>query len=341
MYNEIYEEPEVLRRLILDRHNEEIRRVVRLINEAVSEGGDIFLVGSGSSYHSCIFARNLFALKNHFIIHAYPGSEFLNYVSSVDRRSLVIFVSQSGESEDEVEAFSHIKNYDLMTVAITNDADSTLAKLCREVLPINAGLERAIPATKTYLAELGVFFLLSEELASEYELEAEKEKVFSEMRTILDGEYQSKIRTAAKTIVKAKNIFCLGFGLDLANAAEAALKIKECANIEAEAFPLHEFMHGPIGMVSKDSALLIFEPENVSNQDILKKVISVAKEAGAESVLIGGTENHTADIHLPVAELKSLSIFPELIPVQLIAYYLAIFRSLDPDKPKGLAKVVE
>ncbi len=341
MYDEIYEQPEVLRRLVLDRHNGELHRTASLIREAINEGGEIFLVGSGSSYNTCVFARNLFSLKNHFLVHTYPGSEFLNYVSSVDRKSLIIFVSQSGESQDEIETYGHIKNSEATTVAMTNDADSTLARSCKVILPIKAGLERAIPATKTYLAELLTFFLLSEELSGDYEVGEMKDKIVEEMKKVLSGEYQGKIRAAAKKIAAAKNIYSLGFGLDLANAAETALKIKECANIETEAFPLHEFMHGPISMLNKESALIIFEPETVSNQEVLKKVVSVAQDSGATTVLVGGTEPHGADIHFPVSKLKSLSVFPEIIPVQLISYYLAIHRSLNPDKPRGLSKVVE
>jgi len=341
MYDEIYEEPELIRRLVLDRHNEKLRKAALLIRQAVSEGGDIFLVGSGSSYHSCIFAKNLFSLKNHILVQAMPGSEFLNYISSVDNKSLVIFISQSGESADEIDAFSHIKQHDPQTIAITNDPDSTLAHLCKDVLLLFAGPERAIPATKTYTAEMLQFFLLSEELSGDYLFEMKKEEVLAEMNKILSDGYQSNIRSVAKKIAKAKNIFCLGFGIDLASAAETALKIKECANIETEAFPLHEFMHGPIGMVSSDSAVIIFEPESDGNREILAKIIKISKDAGASSILIGGAENHGAEIHLPVAEFQTLSVFPEIIPVQLIAYYLAIFQSLNPDSPKGLAKIVE
>lgn len=341
MYDEIYEQPELLKRLILDRHSEELRKVALLIKERISEGGDIFLVGSGSSYNSCIFAKYLFSLKNHLLINAFPGSEFLNYVSSVDRRSLVIFVSQSGESADEIEAYNHIKQNDAMTVAMVNDLDSTLAHLCKNILPVSAGSERAIPATKTYMAEMVQFFLISEEISGEYELESKKNEIVSEMTRILSDDYQKQIRSAAKRISESKSIYALGFGIDLANAAEASLKIKECAGIEAEAFPLHEFMHGPIGMLNKDTAVLIFEPESESNQEVLKKVVDAAKSSGATSVILGGSGDHGANIHFPVAEFKTLSVFPEIMPIQLISYYLAIYRSLNPDKPKGLTKIVE
>jgi glucosamine--fructose-6-phosphate aminotransferase (isomerizing) len=341
MYNEIYEEPAILRRLILDRHDEEMHRVAMLIKERISEGGDIFLVGSGSSYNSCLFARNLFSLKNHLLVNVFPGSEFLNYISSVDKRSLIIFVSQSGESADEIEAYNHIKQNDAVTIAMVNDVESALARVCKFILPVFAGEEKAVPATKTYLAEMLQFYLLSEELSGDYELETNKDSVLSEIKRILSDEYQRSIRKAAKMIARADNIYVLGFGMDLANAAETALKIKECANIETEAFPLHEFMHGPIRMVNKDSAVIIFEPETDSNKEILKRVINEANSVGAVSILVGGSDDHGAKIHLPVAELKSLSVFPEIIPMQLISYYLAVYRSLNPDKPKGLTKVVE
>ena len=341
MYDEIHEEPELIRRLLLDRHNEDLRNIYRIVRETVSDGGDIFLVGSGSSYNSCIFARNLFSIQNHILVNTFQGSEFINYVSSVDRKSLVIFVSQSGESADEIEAYSHIKNTDAMTIAMVNDLDSTLAHLCKEVLPISAGVERAIPATKTYIAEMFQFFLLSEELSGGYTFEDSKGEIISEMNRILSTEYQKQIRAAAKKLINTKTVFVLGSGIDLANASETALKIKECARIEAEAFPIHEFIHGPISMLGPESAVIIFEPGTDSDQETFKKILEVARKAQAVSVLVGGKESYGADLHLPVTDFEVLSVFPEIIPMQLVAYYLAIYRSLNPDKPIGLEKVVK
>lgn len=341
MYSEICEEPELLKRLVLDRHSEELRRVALLVKERISEEGDIFLVASGSSYNACRLARNLFSLKNHFLVHAYPGSEFLNYTSSVDSSSLVVFVSQSGESADEIEACNHIKQNDATTVAMVNGIESTLARMCKVVLPICAGDEKAVPATKTYMAEMVQFYLISEELSGDYELESKREALLAEIRTILSEEYQKSIRRTARMLADMENIYVLGFGLDLANAEETALKIKECANLETEAFPLREFMHGPISMLRKGSAVIIFAPESASNKVIVKKVVGAAKEAGAITILVGGSDNHAgADMHLPVAEFRALSVFPEIILMQLLAYYLAVFRSLNPDKPVGLSKVV-
>ena len=350
MLKEIFEEPEVLRNTIrLERD-----RLRELSSKIISEDYDmIYITGSGTSYHAGLASQ--YALSNlaKIIASTLPASEFHQWIpSEISRKILLMAISQSGESSDVIRAADVALQRGIELLAVTNTSDSTLAKKANFCIFPRSGKELAIPATKTYVAQLMAMYMFSVSLALErgknHEISEMEERLYEAPRIV---EYaleslKSKVQETADKFKDKNAVFLLGSGPNYVTALEGALKLKETCKIFSEGFATREFLHGPIRLVDEGTiVVMISSPDEV--EDTVKLSRSF-KRFGASVILISEkghkVEQLVDDVDeaflLPEGMPQPFSPLPYVLPLQLFAYYTSVSKGLNPDKPEKLTKVV-
>ena len=332
MLKEIYEQPKVLTAAI--DNIPELKKIAEKIK--VSFG--TYLIGCGTAGFACLLGTYLFSkiAKKH--VNFSIGSEF-NYTEDfLTDKSLLIAISQSGETIDIVEPATSAKKRKANVVAITNTLGSTLYRLSDQKVLLQAGVEKAVASTKAFIAMAAHIVLLSFILANKAK---EGEKVIQasskEVAKIL--KQTNKIKALASKIYKAEHIYCLGRGTSYPIALEAALKIKETSYIHAEGFAAGELKHGAIALIDKKTPVIVFVPNDETKDATLSNAIEV-KSRGAYVIGVGAEENSTFDFFFKVADVGASSVLPNVVFAQLLAYFLSIKKGINPDKPRNLAKSV-
>ncbi|MEM2761381.1 MAG: SIS domain-containing protein [Candidatus Bathyarchaeia archaeon] len=351
MLKEVLEEPEVIRRTI----EEERDNIKNVASEIASKVFDIvYITGSGTSYHAGLVAQYALSSLTNLASSTIPASEFQRWVPpSISRRSLVVAISQSGESSDIIDAVKYAVKRKMRVLAVTNTPGSSLANLADYVIIPRSGKEIAVPATKTYVAQLTAVLMFAIELAafkeSETDISILREKFFKVpllVEEILKF-YRENIRETA-TKYKDKNlIFALGSGPNYATALETALKLKETCMVFAEGFATREFLHGPIRLVDERTLMILISPMEEVNDYI--ELSRSFRSFGAKVIsVLEKTENSDAFLKffddvffVPYGLPKIFSPIIFIVPLQLFTYYVAIFKGLNPDKPEKLVKVVK
>jgi glutamine---fructose-6-phosphate transaminase (isomerizing) len=331
MATEIGEQPEALRRLISRRH--EI--VGRLRSRLPADPRGVVLVARGSSDNAAIFARYVIEISSHLPVMIAAPSLISIYHAPTDYRDFVaVAISQSGETPEIVSVLARLQERGATGVAITNQEESPLAALADIVVGLGAGEERAVPATKTFTAQLAVLCFLAEALGTAPWGSEDWDDVPRVIEAVL-GDDESA-RRVATTIGDAPGIICVGRGFLFPIAREAALKLKEAALILAEGFSAAELRHGPIAVVEKEFPVLVFVSPGPTRPDV-ENLIETLRSRGAR-VLVAGTAAD-ADLPLPEGLSEPLNAIPAAVHAQLVALWLARHRGLDPDRPEGLEKV--
>lgn len=335
LIKEIEEQPQVLSRLA-EYPREEIQEVTTLIESSFGT----YVTACGTAAHSGLAATYLFADLADRHVNFAVGSEFYFLESFLTPQSLLIAASQSGETMDTLEAVRAAQRHGSKVVALTNVQGSSLTHLADKSLMLSCGPEKAVLATKSYTAKLALFLLLASQMGGE--LEEGRGLVSAAARgvhEILNGRNLEKIKTLAKRLKKREHLYTIGRGLNYATALEAALKIKEVSYIHAEGFAGGELKHGVIALIEEGTPCLVF----VAGDKTKPSVLSNAKELksrGAFIVGISPERNEVFDVWIGVPEVGPASPIVNAVPAQLLAYYLAVERGLDPDKPRNLAKSV-
>ena len=327
MIKEILEQAEVFERAI----NQDERNIEKFVNE-IKNSKKIFLIGAGTSYHACLAASYLFA-KAGILTKAIVASEFKNYLNLIDKDTLIIAVSQSGETADVLDAVRKAKEKNAKIYSITNVYGSSLTRESDFYVLMNAGFEIGVAATKTYIAQLAIFLLLYSKLINR---EINKEEIKAKIYDLLSRSRREHIEKVAEILKNKEHIFLIGKGIDYVTALEAALKIKEISYVHAEAFAGGELKHGSLALIEDETPCIVFVDEE-------KEIISNAEEVKARGGFIIGIspENHKVfDVWIKIPEDKEASLIYKIIPMQILAYRLAILRGFDPDKPRNLAKCV-
>jgi glucosamine--fructose-6-phosphate aminotransferase (isomerizing) len=308
----------------------------RLVEE-IKKANKVFLVGAGSSYHACLVACYLFAKAG---IFAKPiiASEFENFLNLVDKKTLIIAVSQSGETADVLNAVRKAKEKSAKVFSIVNVYGSSLMRESEGYLLMNAGFEVGVAATKTYVAELAIFLLLYSKLTGK---KISKEKIKAKILDLLSKSRREHIEKVAELLKEKQHVFLIGRGLQYATALEAALKIKEISYIHAEAFAGGELKHGTIALIEKDTPCIAFVSAN--EKEILSNVAEI-KSRGGFVIGVSPFNNKIFDVWIKVPkddeDCEEESPIYQIIPMQLLAYMLSVLKGLDPDKPRNLAKSV-
>jgi len=350
MLREIFEEPEVLRRTI-NLEQDRIRRIASKIN--VENYEIIYITGSGTSYHAGLASQYALSNLTGLVATTIPASEFHRWIpSKILRKTLLMAISQSGESSDVLEAAEAASQRGISLLAITNTLDSPLAKMADYCIFPRSGKELAIPATKTYVAQLMSIFMFSIDLAL-----SRGNNEFAQMRNSLYkapkafeetlNSLRSQIQRAAERFKDKSAIFLLGSGPNYATALEGALKLKETCRIFAEGFATREFLHGPMRLVDERTLMIIMAPSDEvedairlggSLRNFGASVIFISEEScNATRLTEGSDETFLVSSGLP----KVFSPLLYVLPLQLFAYYTSISKGLNPDKPEKLTKVVK
>ncbi len=353
MEKEIMEQPEAIENTIKNR-------IVGGMPDFTADGvpdtlftecEHICIVACGTAMHAGLVAQALVKSILHMHIEVQMASEFMYSDPVIDEKTLVIAVSQSGETIDTLEAVKYAKNRGAKCLAIINVKGSSIARESDYVLYTNAGPEIAVASTKAYTTQLAVFYLIVARMAHSRGVfdDAQTQSFVRElqrtpevMKKVL--ERRRDIHVVAKKVLGAKDLFMIGRGLDYSILLEGSLKLKEVSYIHSEAYASGELKHGPIALITQDTPVVA----TVTQEKLMSKELSNIKEVksrGADVVVfikesIAGDLAKEYEIFTLPDMQDEFMVLPASVALQLLAYYVSSDKGFDVDKPRNLAKVV-
>lgn len=334
MLKEIAEQVETIQRAAAQD-----REKIEDITQRIKRARGVFLIGAGSSYHACLSVSYLFSKLASFHINTVLASEFSAYEDFLKEDTLVIAVTQSGETIDVLDAIKTAKQKGCQVVSIVNVMGSSATQFADASLFLNVGPEVSVLSTKTYTAQLAVLTLLAFSLAGKYDEGLRDLKyLWNVVYNLTAASMRNRLKQLSNELSKTQHIFVLGRGSLYATALEAALKIKEVSYIHAEAFAGGELKHGPISLIGKGTPCIVFVSKDTESR-ILSNAMEV-KSRGGYLIGIGPTPIDTFDFFIKVPESWEVNPICQIIPIQILAYQLAVILGHDPDRPRNLAKSV-
>jgi len=335
MLKEIMEQAQVLDQII--RQDEK-----RFTNIALDilRAQQVIITACGTSRYAALVGRYLFSRVGKKFCDVVMASEFGYFVDSVDKNTVVIAVSQSGETADVIEGVKAARDAGAQVISIVNRPNSILTELSHHVIYLNCGAEIGVAATKTFLSELVIFYLLSFSMVNSFgEAAAKLTDLSSEIIRVLDWNKSELIKLSQK--LKDKNDFYyIARGINFAIASEGALKLKEISYIHAEGMPAGELKHGTLALIEPGTPVVVICPADYTFLETLSNAMET-KSRGAYIIGVSDKESDIYDSWIKIPKVDEL-LYPmvAVVPLQLLAYYLAINRGCNPDKPRNLAKSV-
>jgi glucosamine--fructose-6-phosphate aminotransferase (isomerizing) len=309
------------------------------VADIVRKANGVFLVACGSSYHACLTASYLFSKIANMHVNVVLGSEFSNYEHFLTPETLVLLVSQSGETIDVLDALRTAQRKNSKTVSIVNVVGSSLHRNSDHSLLLNAGPEICVLSTKTYTAQLAVLSLLIYTVAGMYEMGKKKlDILWNEIYHLTSANNRDYLRELAKILQGKEHLFTIGRGLQYPTALEAALKIKEVSYIHAEGFSGGELKHGTIALIEEGTPCIVFS-SSLTERDIISNAMEI-KARGGYIIGVNHNNNEVFDFFIKVPDVGDMDPVTQIIPIQILSYQLAVLRGNDPDKPRNLAKSV-
>lgn len=337
MLAEILEQPAVLQRTI----EAEREKMTRLGDFLRQKDIDLIVIAArGSSDNAALFGRYLLEMTTGIPVSLSAPSVYTLYNAKLRlNRALVIGVSQSGEGVDINLVLERAKDAGAFTVGITNEAESTMARLADETLLIHAGREKSVAATKTYTGQMLHFYMLAAAIG---------DKRIDYYRIPEFTEKALELRTAVEEMVQRyafmENCVVVGRGVNYGNSYELALKLMETCYVVAERFSSADFFHGPLAIVERRFPVILFGPAGVTeagNIDLLKRL----KELHADCLSITNSSEIASlsarSLTLPSDIDEILTPIPFVVPAQMFAAFLSVAKGLDPDAPRSLTKVTK
>jgi len=352
MSKEIFEQPITAKKCV-NEYIDSLKKDINIYNFPINPKDlkKIILIGCGTAYHSCLVAKYWLEELTKIDVEIDIASEFRYRNLKFNNKNLYIFISQSGETADTAAALDICKKNNVKTCAIVNVIESTIARNADWVLPIHAGPEIGVASTKAFLGQLIVLYILSLKLSSKrneinqttYNQNIENLKTLPKfLKKTLDLE--TNIQLLAKEFLDAKGSMFLGRGSSFPIALEGALKLKELSYLHAEGYPAGEMKHGPLALIEEGLPVIIIAPKDkyfektLSNmQEVIArggKIVFITdnkKESISENIRFGLRVPHIDDLLSPILLT---------VPLQLLAYHVALLKNCDIDKPRNLAKSV-
>jgi glucosamine--fructose-6-phosphate aminotransferase (isomerizing) len=310
----------------------------------------IYIVACGTSWHAGLIGKYLYEEYAGKPVHVEYASEFRYRSPIIDAKTIVIAISQSGETADTLAAIKKAKKLGALTLGICNVVGSSIARETDCGIYTHAGPEIGVASTKAFTSQVTVLFLLALSFGRKNGISTDTGKKFAhsllnisdQVKTVLNG--SDKILEVAKSTVDAENYLYLGRGMNYPVALEGALKLKEISYIHAEGYPAAEMKHGPIALIDEKMPVVFLAPHDETYEKVFSNIQEVKARKG---VIITVTDKRTEDlekisnyiIDVPTTHPK---VFPLLasISLQLLAYHLAVLRKCDVDQPRNLAKSV-
>lgn len=335
LIKEIYEQPRVIKRISRDL-SAEVAYLARLIKQSFGT----FLVGCGTASYAGLAGTYFFNTLARRHLNFAVGSEF-NYLEDfITPQSLVIGVSQSGETVDIIESLTKAKKKGAKIAAIVNVVGSTLYRLSDYNVLVGAGQERAVISTKAFIGQVSLLLFTAYALANKAaEGRVVLEKARRSLSDVLGDESQRQIKRLASRLWRNAHLYILGRGISYPAALESALKIKESSYIHAEGFAAGELKHGVIALIERGTPCLVLAPPDETYGATLASAMEV-KARGGYVIGLSDKNNEVFDDFIKVPFCGPASILPNVAVAQTLSYYLTLRRGNDPDKPRNLAKSV-
>ncbi|MEH7491848.1 glutamine--fructose-6-phosphate transaminase (isomerizing) [Neobacillus niacini] len=346
MLKEIDEQPAVMRKIIQAYQNEQGQLTIDAdIISAVNESDRIYIVAAGTSYHAGLVGKQFIENIANVPVEVHIASEFVYNMPLLTKKPLFIFISQSGETADSRAVLVKVKEMGYPTLTITNVPGSTLSREADFTLLLHAGPEIAVASSKAYTAQLAVLAILAEVTAKSqninvnFDLVHELGIIASAMEALCDSKELFE-HISREFLSVTRNAFFIGRGVDYYVCLEGALKLKEISYIQAEGFAGGELKHGTIALIEEGTPVIALATQEGVNLSIRGNVKEVAAR-GANTCIISMKGLNMDEDSFVIPEVHELlTPLISVIPMQLIAYYAALHRDCDVDKPRNLAKSV-
>ena len=329
---EISEQPDTILRA-----GESTKDAIEQATDFIKHAKSLYITGSGTSYNAALIGKYLMSKYAKIKLEPIISSELPALPDSIEPNSILIAISQSGESADVLEAVNIAKKSNAKILSIVNLLTSSLVHESSIVMGMNCGPEIGVAATKSFTSQLAILYKITDNLCNGC-VGIDFNKVSESISKILSN--HSKIQAISKELKDVSDIYVLGRGIHYPIASEAALKLKELAYIHAEGIPGGELKHGPLALMDSNVYVIIINPNDSTYNDTLTS----ASEIKARGAKIIGISDKKSDVYDHWIEIPSIaeSMFPiiEIVPIQLMAYYSAVEKDTDPDYPRNLAKSV-
>ncbi len=324
---EIYEQPDTVIRAV--NHDTAITAALPHITSAKN----IYITGSGSSYNASLVAKQVFAKYAKIRVETIMSSEVQFAVEMIEPDSVLVAISQSGESADVLEAVRIAKENNCKIISIVNVLTSSLARESDIVIAMNCGPEIGVAATKSFTSQLAILYTIAQEISDSLILDTKQ--ISQNISKTLDA--PDNIKEIAGHLKHISDIYVLGRGIHYPIAIEAALKLKEITYIHAEGIPGGELKHGPLALIDENVFVIVINPNDTTYNDTATSTREI-KARGAKIIGISDVYSDMYDywIEIPNSEYTIC----EIVPLQLLSYYIALEKDADPDYPRNLAKSV-
>ena len=361
MLREIYEQPEAIRRttdLYLHGQTFAAPAFAQLTNW-INQRGEVLIAASGSSRHAGLAAEILLEDLCGLAVDVEYASEYACRSAANPRDPSILVISQSGETSDTLAALRRARDFGHQTLAIANVAGSTMMREAAAAMPVAAGRELAIPATKSFTGQLTVLYILALYEAQRLGTLADTEiaRRVAELHDLPDriaaqlDPWREQTAALASKYADASTFLYLGRGIHYAMAREGALKMKESSYVHAEGYPTGELKHGPNALVSEQVPLVAIatvDPALADSQSRYEKTLQLLEDMRKQKARVIAIANRgdraVADLVSDTIEVdpasEHLLPIPEVIPLQLFSYFMALEHGVDVDRPRNLSKAV-
>lgn len=335
MLKEIMQQKYTIKRAI-ESNTQKIQELADLINQKHK----VYFIGCGTSafvgQSSKYIFHDIANKKTDFEI----SSEFKAIQNFIDSDTIVIGLSQSGETIDTIEALEIAKSKGAVTACIVNNENSTMFRSCDLAIPVKAGTEIAVASTKSTTSKMAILILTAYSCIAKQELGVtELINIQASINDMLNPGFEEHIIQIAKKYHNHKHMFVIGKGYNYIVALEGALKIKELSYINTQAFQAGELKHGSIALIEEGTPVIAIAPNDCNQNDVLTSAHEIKSRGGR---IIGLSENKSEvfDDYIKVPNCKEGNLMSYTIPLQILSYHLANFNQYNPDKPRNLAKSV-
>jgi len=335
MLKEIMEQPEALEAAV-----RQDKKAFTEIAMDILRAGQVIPTACGTSRYAALVGRYLFSKVGRKFCDVVMASEFHYFADSVDRNTVVLAVSQSGETADVIEGVKRARDNKAMIVSIVNRPQSQLANMSDHVIYLNCGPEQCVAATKSFLSQLAVFYLLSFSMVNSFD-KAVKDIKGMKSKVAKTIEWNNeRLKRLSERLKYKHDFYYIARGINFAIASEGALKLKEVSYIHAEGMPAGELKHGTLALIEQGTPVAVICPNDYTYDETMSNAME-AKSRGAYIIALSDRKNQIFDFWVKIPKVSEL-LYPMItvIPLQLLAYHTAVSLGKDPDKPRNLAKSV-
>jgi len=335
MLKEILEQPQAIRCALMQDRNLIMETAMDILRAR-----QVVFTACGTSRYAALIGRYVFSKIAGKFSDVIMASEFEYFSDSIDKNTVVIAVSQSGETADVIQGVKRAKEAGATIFSLVNMVGSSLTRMSDRVVYLNCGPEIGVAATKTFLSQLAILYLLAFAMVNRLDEGIEKVKAVC---PLIEENFHDNGKRLAKLAQKLKNsndFYYIARGINFAMAGEGALKLKEIAYIHAEGMPAGELKHGTLALIDKGTPVVAICPKDYTFYEVLSNVAET-KARGAFVIGISDQLEQSFDEWIKIPSVEEI-FYPLvcIVPLQLMAYHFAVARGLDPDKPRNLAKSV-